>query len=109
MTTATAPQEGTMKVWIVQVGERWGAMDIAWDDANERALVFADTEEGYNGALAAFRALVDSRLGGTSKAVFSYPGEFGPDARAHILAQDMDQYGEFNDSVELRPFDVLAG
>ena len=95
-----------MKVWIVQAGGRYDGVEIARERTADgfRPLVFADTAEGYDAALTAFRALVRERL----NLVLSYSGEFGTDARAHIVARDGED-SDWNDTVELVPFEVIGG
>lgn len=100
------------RVWAVTFKEFGGAEEIVHD--GERHLLFADTAEGYSSALGAFTAVVRDRIG-KGNAVFSYPGDIGADARAHIVVQDSERLehadccGYDGDTIELRPYDVLAG
>jgi len=102
-----------MRVWIIQTGDRYGGMEIARvpdDSGADRTFkpqVFADTAEGYHAALLSFRTLVGERIG-SAKAVYSYPGQLCTDARVHIIARD-GHGDDWDDAVELAPFEVLAG
>lgn len=101
-----------MKIWAVTFTELGGAEEIVHD--GDRHLLFEDTAEGYSSALGAFTAVVRDRIG-AGRAVFSYPGEHGTDARAHIVVRDSERVehedccGYDGDTIELRPYDVLAG
>src|SRR6185437_15872925 len=100
--TTTAPQEGTVgqRIWIVQGGERSEGVGVLHD--GERALVFSDDQ--YSEAFAAFLNMVKERI--RTGAMYSYPGEIGHMAHAHVVAQgggDCDDY--YSDIVELRPYD----
>jgi hypothetical protein len=104
-----------MKVWIIQAGGRYDGIEIARErvgdvasrDCTFRPQVFADTEDGYRAALLAFGVMVGERIG-KGKAVYSYPGQLGINVRAHIVARD--GFGDdWNDVVELEPFEVIGG
>lgn len=100
------------RVWVVTFKELGGAEEIVYD--GDRLLVFADTAEGYSGALGAFTAVVRDRLG-AGRAVFSYPGDHGTDARSHIVVQDsrelehVDCCGYGGDTYQLQPYAVQEG
>jgi hypothetical protein len=105
----TAPQEGTVKVWIIKAGEHNEGLDIAVGDDDDRTpLVFADAK--YREAFAAFLKIVEARIG-KSRAVYSYPGEIGHMAHAEVVAQGGhgDDYSDYVDVVELRSYDVIGG
>jgi hypothetical protein len=98
------------RVWVVTAKEFGGAEEVVHD--GHRLLVFADTAEGYSGALGAFTAVVRDRLG-AGRALFSYPGDIGQMARAHIVVQDSremcDKYGYSGDTYQLQPYAVQEG
>lgn len=106
------------RVWGVTFKEYGGEESIVVERRGDKFvhLLFADTDEGYSSALGAFTAVVRDRIG-AGHAVFSYPGSFGTDARTHIVVQDsrylcddelcLDPYS--GDTIELRPYDILAG
>lgn len=104
------------RVWAVTFKEFGGADEIVVERRGEKFvhLMYADTAEGYAAALGAFTAVVRDRLG-PGRAVFSYPAEFGTDARAHIVVRDSERVehedccGYDGDTIELRPYEVLAG
>jgi hypothetical protein len=113
MNTATAPQEGTMeRIWVVTAKEFGGAEEIVHD--GHRLLVFADTAEGYSGALGAFTAVVRDRIG-PAFTTFEY-GQFGTDARTQIIVRDSREDhddccsgGYTGDTYQLQPYEVQAG
>ena len=118
MNTSRAAEEGTMKVWAITFKEYGGAEETVVERYGDtfRHLLFEDTAKGYHAALRAFQSLVCDRIG-QGHAVYSYPGEVGPDARAHIVVEDsrylcddedcLDPYS--GDTIALRPYGVLAG
>lgn len=105
-----------MKVWAVTFKEFGGADEIVVERRGDTFvhLLFADTAEGYNLALDSFRTIVADRIP-KGQAVYSYPGEIGVDARAHIVVQEADKVehadccGYCGDTIELRPYDVIGG
>jgi hypothetical protein len=94
------------KVWAVTFKEFGGAEEIVHD--GQRHLLFAD--EAYGQAVDAFRAVVKDRM--RADVTYSYPGEIGHLAHAHIVAESHAEYGgygEVEDTIELRPYDVIGG
>lgn len=94
-----------MRIWVIQAGETGEGMEIAYDGEGDarRDLVFADTAEGYAQAVAAFKALVDQRIG-KAKALYSF-GEFGTDARTAITATDHG--GCYDEQCDCYPVDIV--
>jgi hypothetical protein len=92
-----------VRIWTVEYHEYHGAAGsgILFDrdeTGQDRPLVFADS--AYAQAVQAFNTMRDDRL---SFHTVSIVGEFGPDAHAHLIADDG------SDQVELRPYDVIGG
>lgn len=90
-----------MRIWIVTFTELGGAEGILWDmdeTGKARELVFADS--AYAQAVDAFGRFCDERLSFHKVQVM---GTYGPDAHAHLVADDG------NDAVELHPYEVIGG
>lgn len=98
-----------MKVWAITFQEFGGAAEIVHDGS--KFLLFEDSAAGYAKALRAFQAVVRDRIG--TRATYSYPGEIGQDARAHIVVRELSEHDECcgydGDTIELRPYDVIGG
>lgn len=89
------------RIWIVTAQEFGGSESILWDrdeTGQDRELVFTDS--AYDQAVQVFNTMRDDRLSFHKVHVV---GTFGPDAHAHLNAYDGD------DSVELRPVNVIGG
>lgn len=106
---------GDVRIWAVTFREAWGAEEIVHDErhAHSGHLLFSD--DNYDAALRAFQAVVADRIG-KANAVYSYGHQFGVDAKAIITVQDSrsvcdedDGCSYDGDTIELKPFNVLAG
>lgn len=107
-----------MKVWAITAREYGGAEEIVVERRGEKFvhLLYADTAEGYNAALAMLWVVVADRIGKTH-AMKEYDGQLGPDARLRIIVRDsrlmcddelcLDPYS--GDTIELRPYDIIGG
>ena len=95
-----------MTIWVIEAGESNEGVSIVHD--GDRFLVFADG--AYAQAFEAFKKVVSDRIGLPS-AVYSYPGEIGFMAKAHIIARThvSDDYDYQVDVVELKPYEVIGG
>lgn len=90
-----------MRIWAVTFKELGSdeSILVERDEAgNWVHLVFADS--AYDRAVAKFNEYRDERLSFHEVQVL---GTFGPDAHAHLVADDGD------DSVELHPYEVIGG
>lgn len=100
-----------VRIWAVTFKEFGGAEEIVHDThlAHSGHLLFAD--DNYDEALRAFQAVVKDRIG-PARALYSYDGDFGADAKAVITVQDsreFDNYGYVGDTIRLQPYNVLGG
>lgn len=90
-----------MRVWAVTFRELGMGEGVLFERAETGEffpLIFADS--AYGQALAKFNEYRDDRLSFHKVQVM---GEFGPDAHAHLVADDGD------DAVELQPYNVIGG
>ena len=106
---------GGTRVWAVTFTE-FGSAETVLVNRVEGTdefvhLVFADS--AYGQAVAAFNEARDTYL---SFHVVRTEGTFGPDARAHLVAEEPSgcevdgcYYCGGGDQVELRPYDVIGG